>query len=75
MKVFILHHTHELRDGEEDVKLVGVYSTEEIGRKAIAALATQPGFAEHLGGFELSSYELDETNWIAGFVAVPPGHH
>jgi len=72
MKVFVLQHTHQLSDEEEDVKFIGVYSTETSGEAAIKALLVQPGFSEHPEGFHLSVHELDETNWTEGFVTVPP---
>jgi len=69
MRVFILHHTHELLDGGEDVKLIGVYSTEESGRKTIVALSSQPGFAEHAAGFELRA--RTETMEVVSSLARP----
>ena len=69
MKVFLLQHTREQTDGTDEVKLIGVYSSEQLGRAAIAALAPLPGFREHPAGFELSSYELDATHWAEGFVS------
>ena len=69
MRVFLLQHTRELADGTDDVKLIGVYSSERLARAAIAALAPLPGFCEHPSGFELSSYELDATHWADGFIS------
>ena len=68
MRVFVLQHTRELADGTDDVKLIGVYSSEHQGRAAIASLSSLPGFCEHPAGFELSAYELDATHWADGFV-------
>ena len=72
-KVFVLQHVHPLSEGGEDVKFIGVYSTEAAGREAIDALSTQPGFSDFPGGFNLSSYELDVTHWAEGFLTIPPG--
>ena len=69
MRVFVLQHTRELADGTDDVKLVGVYSSEQLGRAAIAKLSRLPGFCEQPAGFELSQYELDVTHWAEGFVS------
>jgi hypothetical protein len=69
MRVFLLQHTRELADGTDDVKLIGVYSSEQLGRAAIARLSLLPGFSEHPAGFELSPYELDATHWADGFVS------
>ena len=69
MKVFLLQHTREQTDGTDEVKLIGVYSSEQLGRAAIAALSLLPGFCEHPAGFELSPYELDATHWADGFVS------
>jgi hypothetical protein len=68
MRVFVLQHTREIPDGTDDVKLIGVYSSEPAGRAAIAKLSALPGFCEHPAGFELSAYELDATHWAEGFV-------
>jgi len=77
--VFILQHVHVLPDGEEDVKLIGVYRTHEAAYAAIERLIVQPGFCEHPrllnpsvddegSGFTLDEYELDKDHWIEGFV-------
>jgi len=68
-RVFLLQHTRELADGTDEVKLIGVYSSEQLGRAAIATLSRLPGFCEHPAGFELSPYELDATHWADGFVS------
>lgn len=34
-KVFVVQHVHELEEGNEDVKFVGVYSTHENAREAV----------------------------------------
>ncbi|MEO8184927.1 MAG: hypothetical protein ABI895_39470 [Deltaproteobacteria bacterium] len=68
MRVFVLQHIRELPDGTDDVKLIGVYSSEPAGRAAITALSLLPGFCEHPAGFDLSAHELDATHWAEGFV-------
>jgi hypothetical protein len=70
MRVFVLQHTRELADGTDDVKLIGVYSSEPAGRAAIQALSALPGFCEYPAGFDLSAYELDATHWSEGFVTT-----
>lgn len=79
MKVYILHHIHPVGD-EEDVKLIGVYSTEETARAAVHRLASLPGFVdsprlqtgyeETVDGFQISAYDLDKDHWTEGFVTV-----
>jgi hypothetical protein len=51
MDVFLLWHVHEFVDGEEDDKLIGVYSTEDKAKEAQRRLASQPGFRELPNGF------------------------
>jgi hypothetical protein len=38
--VFVLQHVHHLSDGSDETKLIGVYSNEQKGMKAIALLGT-----------------------------------
>jgi hypothetical protein len=70
--VFVLHHVHEHEDGEEDVKLIGVYSTREKAEEARLRLLQQPGFRELPDGFRFDRYGLDEDHWTEGYVSCPP---
>jgi type IV secretory pathway component VirB8 len=70
MDVFVLHHTHEFDDDSEDVKLIGVYSSFETAQAAIERLSELPGFCDMPTGFIITRYQLDEDNWITGYVTV-----
>ena len=73
MYVFVVQHVHELKEDDEDVKLIGVYSTEESARAAVARLSLQPGFRESASGFHVDRYTVDKDHWAEGFVTVRPG--
>lgn len=69
--VFLVQHVHVISDGddeEEDVKLIGVYSTEAQAHAAIGRLSTRAGFRDHLAGFEVSELTLDKDHWTEGFI-------
>jgi len=76
--VFVLQHLHVLPCGEEDVKLIGVYSSKAAAIAAVARLKEQPGFRDlpnivSLGdednqGFYIDEYEMDMDNWVEGYV-------
>ena len=68
MKVYVLHHVYESDTDEENVKLIGVYSSEAAAETAIQRLSALPGFREANGEFNIDPYELDEDNWAEGFV-------
>jgi hypothetical protein len=70
MLVYVLQHTHVRVDGEEDLKLIGVYSSMQTGRAAVEKLSKQPGFSATSSGFTLEPYTLDETSWQEGFVTL-----
>ncbi len=65
--VYLLHHVHELENGEEDVKLIGVYVTEHEAQKAISRLIIKPGFVHQPEGFQLEAYELGKDHWTDGY--------
>jgi hypothetical protein len=65
--VYLLHHVYEL-DGAEEVKTIGVYSSEGAARQAVARLRTQPGFRDHPDGFVIDPYPVDKDHWTEGFV-------
>ncbi|MFJ6088175.1 hypothetical protein ACIQI8_43140 [Streptomyces sp. NPDC092369] len=59
-------------DGD-DVKLLGIYSTLDRVEERVRQARLLPGFREEPKCFHFDAYELDEDNWIEGFVRVPPG--
>ena len=70
MTVWVLHHVHNLGAESEDVKLIGVYSSESRAQAAIARLSVRPGFDQSNGQFELNAHLVDEDNWTEGFVTL-----
>lgn len=68
--VFIVQHVHRQADGTEDVKMIGVFSSELEARMAISRLRHAPGFASSVEGFAVDRYEVDKTHWQEGFVTT-----
>jgi hypothetical protein len=69
-KVFLLHHVREVDVESDDMKLIGIYSSEEKARQALEQVRQQPGFRDHPDGFELSEALLDHTEWAEGFLTL-----
>jgi hypothetical protein len=69
-KVYVLHHTHDLDSEDTDIKLIGVYSTEEKAQNAITKLSFLPGFRDSRQGFHIDKYEMDKDHWQEGFVST-----
>lgn len=72
--VFLLWHTHDLEDDfgtHEEVKLIGVFSSEDKAYKAIELLKDKEGFRDFpLSCFEISKTKIDRTSWADGFCTV-----
>ena len=68
--VYVLQHVHSLGDGEEDVKLIGVYSSREHAQAAIARLRQAPGFSDAPAGFYIDEYQVDKDQWIEGYATL-----
>jgi hypothetical protein len=79
--VFVLQHLHILPDGEEDVKLIGVYRSLIAARAAVDRLRSKPGFCDYprivdpitdedKQGFYIDEYPLDKDHWPEGYVTV-----
>ena len=67
MKVYLLQHVHVLEGGDEDVKLIGVYSSRENADAAITRLSHAPGFCDAMDGFHVDEYQLDKDQWVEGY--------
>jgi len=70
-KVFIISFDRQLPSGEDDERLLGVYSTQEKGEAALARFKAQPEFRDFPDNLELGPFTLDQTHWEEGFVDVP----
>lgn len=65
--VYVLQHVHSMDDGEEDVKLIGVYSSRANAEATIARLRKAPGFSDAPAGFCIDEYQLDKDQWVEGY--------
>ena len=70
MIVHVLQHVHSFEDGNEDVKFIGVYSSQENAHAAIKRLSQVAGFSEAPDGFQIDEYRLDEDNWVEGYISA-----
>ena len=68
--VYIVHHVRKLSEEREDVKLIGVYSTELQAQRALSRLKSAAGFRDYPDGFTVSRYELNVDHWTDGFIPV-----
>ena len=68
--VYLLFHTREASEGEEDSKLLGVYATYADAAAAKERAQTKPGFKEHADGFMIDEYEIGKDNWAEGFRTI-----
>lgn len=71
--VFLLQHVHELPDGQEDVKVIGIYRSRSEADFAIERAKCLPGFRDSPEGFDTQEYELGKDHWIEGFVGSEDG--
>lgn len=70
MNVFVLQHVHEISPDNEEVKLIGVYSTEDQAKVAIQRVIGEPGFRDAPNGFHIDAYEVDKDHWTEGYVTL-----
>jgi hypothetical protein len=62
--------TWDEEDGD-DLKILGVYSTEQKARDRIVRARSLPGFRDEPDCFLIDHYAIDQDRWIDGFVSVP----
>lgn len=79
--VFVLQHLHVLPNGEDSVKLIGVYRSRDAAQQAVERLRIQPGFKDHPRivdpleegdgqGFHIDTYPLDTDHWPEGYMTT-----
>ena len=67
--VYLLHHAYADAAGCDEVKLVGVYSSDAAAKAAVDRLRKQPGFRDRPSDFHVEAYELDKDHWTEGYVS------
>jgi hypothetical protein len=58
---------------DEDVKLLGVYSSEQMAAEAKERAIGLPGFRDAPDGFDIDCYRVDRDEWTEGFITVTAG--
>lgn len=69
-EVFVVRRVHTLEDGEEDAKLIGIYTSREFAQHTVERLQLQPGFRDTPEGFSIDLYWLDQDHWTDGYVTL-----
>jgi hypothetical protein len=78
---FIVQHLHILPNGEENVKMIGLYASRNDAIAAATRLGSEPGFCDHpkivnfdvdsdMQGFQIEEYEIGKDHWKKGYVTV-----
>ena len=70
-QVYVLWHTHELKDdygSHDEIKMIGIFSTKEKAQRAVEQLKDQEGFRDHpVSCFEIDEQVVDRISWTEGF--------
>ncbi len=67
LSVFVVQHSHSSAHDVEDVKLIGVYSSQAQAETAVTRLGRFPGFSVAPDGFTIDEYQIDQDHWIEGY--------
>lgn len=78
---FLLQHLHVQPESEENIKVIGIYSSRHTALEAVNRLRTQPGFCRYpnlidplttdeVNGFYIDAYTVDQDHWEDGFIKV-----
>ncbi len=67
--VYDLWHIYE-KNGEDEEKHIGIYSTRENAEAAILRKRDQEGFRNYPNGFKIFETTLDRDQWSEGFITV-----
>ena len=66
--VWMLHHIYEVNDSEE-VKFIGVFSSNEKANSVINELKELSGFKNYpLDCFQITVIKIDQYEWEEGFI-------
>lgn len=65
--VYLVEHENIEDDYIEDMRVIGIYSSEELAQEAIERAKKLSGFGDYPKGFQITKYILDNDQWVFGF--------
>jgi hypothetical protein len=65
--IFLYHIRYEDTD-DEDVKIVGIYSSPKQAKLALERVKNKPGFIDYPDDFKIFASVLNRDGWCEGFV-------
>ena len=68
-EICVVQHSYD-REGCEEIKFIGAYTSEDAAQEAISRARHQVGFLDHPTDFHISRYELGKDHWTEGFVTL-----
>lgn len=69
-KVYYLYHIRYEDTNDEDVKIVGIYSSYKQAKLALERTKNKPGFIDFPDDFEIIEDVLNRDGWVDGFVTL-----
>ena len=66
-EVYIVQHSYELESGNDETKIIGVFSSYQYAKEIVDQYITLPGFKERPNNFFIDKYEIDKKHWDEGF--------
>ncbi len=67
--VFAAYHIRAKDPDNDDVKLIGIFSSQKLAEAAIDRVKGQEGFRDYLDGFSIDEKTIDKVCWSEGFVS------
>ncbi len=65
--VYLVQYENVEGDYIEEMRIIGIYSSEKLAQEAIERAKKLSGFCDYLEGFQVTKYILDYDQWIVGF--------
>ena len=68
--VYLVQHSYELNEGENETKIIGVFSSLKKAQLIINKYRTIKGFKRYQNEFHVDKYRLNENWWKDGFITI-----
>ncbi|MBK6895079.1 MAG: hypothetical protein IPH06_00615 [Alphaproteobacteria bacterium] len=59
MIVYLVEHLHVIDEDNENVKIIGIYSSQKLADEAIGRVRQKEGFKDSPDGFSIDPYKMD----------------
>ena len=69
-KIYFLDYVYEFKDGHDDIKLLGVFSSKKNAKLALEKIKANPDYKKIIKYIVISEDLMERLSWQKGYITI-----